>query len=96
MRKKVSLSYKPVLHINNIRQVAKFKSFEEVKSGQNEEKKKRNSEKDKEEGFLIISSKSRTKVVFEFLFHPEYVDVNSNILINDNLLKAYGIITKLY
>jgi len=59
-------------------------------------KKKRNSEKDKEEGFLIISSKSRTKVVFEFLFHPEYVDVNSNILINDNLLKAYGIITKLY
>jgi len=39
--KKVSLSYKPVLHINNIRQVAKFKSFEEVKSGQNEEKKEK-------------------------------------------------------
>jgi len=38
--KKVSIFYKPVLHINNIRQVAKFNSFE-LQSVKNDEKKRK-------------------------------------------------------
>ena len=87
--KKVSLTYQPVLNINNIRQVAKFKSIEDVNSG---EKNKKN-EKD---NFIIISSSEKTKVVFEFVFTPEYVFVDNHLLINDSLLKAYGIITKIF
>ena len=43
-----------------------------------------------------ISSTSKTKLIFEFMFSPEYVTVGSHIIINDQLIKAYGIITKIY
>ena len=90
--KKVSSVYKPILHINNIRQAACFVNNNKPLT---EEKVTRRNSTDRED-YLMISSKSKTKVVFEFLFNPEFISVNSNILINDNLLKAYGIITKLY
>ena len=88
--KKVSLTYKPVLNINNIRQVASFKQIEEFNIN---EKYKKN---DKKESFIILSSNEKTKVTFEFEFTPEYIFVDNHLLINDSLLKVYGIITKTY
>ena len=88
--KKVSLTYQPVLNINNIRQVAKFKLIDEVNTT---DKSKINNDK---ENFIIISSSEKTKVIFEFVFTPEYVFVDNHLLINDSLLKAYGIITKIF
>lgn len=48
-----------------------------------------------EEAFFINST-SKTKVLFEFMFNPEYVTVGSHVIINDQLIKAYGIITKIH
>jgi GTPase len=42
-----------------------------------------------------IGSKHKTKLLFEFMFNPEYVSVGSHIIINDQLIKAYGTITKI-
>jgi len=47
-----------------------------------------------EEAFSI-GSKHKTKLLFEFMFNPEYVSVGSHIIINDQLIKAYGTITKI-
>lgn len=85
--KKVFMSYKPVLNINNIRQVARFKQAEE---GALNEKNKKN------DNFIILSRNQRTKVTFEFEFTPEYVSVDNHLLINDSFLKVYGIITKTF
>jgi GTPase len=85
--KKVFLSYKPVLNINNIRQVARFKQMEE---GVMNEKNK------KTDNYIILSRNQRTKVTFEFEFTPEYISVDNHLLINDSLLKVYGIITKTF
>ena len=45
---------------------------------------------------IIISSTKKTKIIFEFLYYPEYLNEGTHLIINDDLLKAYGIITKLY
>jgi GTPase len=47
------------------------------------------------EAFSICSTQ-KTKVVFEFMFNPEYLTLGSHIIINDQLIKAYGVITKIY
>ena len=38
----------------------------------------------------------KTKLVVEFLFNPEYISVGQKIIINDQSLKAYGVITKIF
>ena len=38
----------------------------------------------------------KTKLVVEFLFNPEYISVGQKIIINDQSLKACGIITKIF
>jgi GTPase len=88
--KKVSLKYKPVLNIKNIRQVACFKQIDE---GIINEKSKKI---DKKDNFIILSPNEKTKVTFEFEFSPEYIFVDNHLLINDSLLKVYGIITKTF
>ena len=87
--KMVCLTYKPVLNINNIRQVASFKQIEE---GNVNEKNKN----DKKENYIILSPNEKTKVIFEFEFTPEYIFLDNHLLINDNFLKVYGIITKTF
>jgi GTPase len=47
------------------------------------------------EAFSICSTQ-KTKVVFEFMFNPEYLTIGSHIIINDQLIKAYGVITNIY
>ena len=38
----------------------------------------------------------KTKLVVEFLFNPEYISVGQKIIINDQNLKACGVITKIF
>ena len=45
---------------------------------------------------VIGPVEKKTKLVVEFLFNPEYISVGQNIIINDQNLKAYGIITKIF
>jgi GTPase len=48
-----------------------------------------------EEGFSLCST-LKTKVIFEFMFNPEYITVGSHVIINDQLIKAFGVITKIF
>ena len=45
---------------------------------------------------VIGPAEKKTKLVVEFLFNPEYISVGQNIIINDQNLKAYGIIMKIF
>lgn len=47
-----------------------------------------------EESFELNST-TKTKVVFEFMFNPEYLTVGSHVMINDQRVKAFGIITNI-
>ena len=38
----------------------------------------------------------KAKLTVEFLFNPEYISIGQKIIINDQSLKAYGIITKIF
>jgi hypothetical protein len=44
----------------------------------------------------IISPNHNCIVVFEFMYNPEYITEDANILISDQLIKAHGIVKKLY
>ncbi len=44
---------------------------------------------------FVLNSTTKTKVVFEFMFNPEYLTIGSHVIINDQLIKAYGIITRI-
>jgi hypothetical protein len=73
--------------------------LDKFKLGLNHEKKISNHKKsiniNTEESFEINSTK-RTKVVFEFMFNPVYLTIGSQIIISDQHLKAYGIVTKIF
>ena len=45
---------------------------------------------------VIGPLEKKTKLVVEFLFNPEYISVGQKIIINDQSLKAYGVITKIF
>ena len=45
---------------------------------------------------IIGPAEKKTKLVVEFLFNPEYITVGQKIIINDQNLKAYGVITKIF
>ena len=47
-------------------------------------------------GFEVGPAEKKTKLVVEFLFNPEYISVGQKIIINDQNLKAYGVITKIF
>eukprot|EP00826_Nyctotherus_ovalis_P003564 TRINITY_DN10728_c0_g1_i4.p2 TRINITY_DN10728_c0_g1~~TRINITY_DN10728_c0_g1_i4.p2 ORF type:complete len:108 (+),score=24.38 TRINITY_DN10728_c0_g1_i4:303-626(+) len=38
----------------------------------------------------------RTKVVFQFIYHPEYLKLGSTIVIADSALRAFGEITRIF
>ena len=38
----------------------------------------------------------KAKLTVEFLFNPEYISIGQKIIINDQSLKAYGVITKIF
>lgn len=43
----------------------------------------------------ILSPNNNCTVVFEFMYYPEYITEEANILISDQLIKAHGVIKKL-
>ena len=45
---------------------------------------------------FIIGPTTKTKVIFEFMFNPEYITVGRNVIINDQSLKAFGVVTKIF
>ena len=45
---------------------------------------------------IIGPEDKKTKLIVEFLFNPEYISVGQNVIINDQILKAYGVITKIF
>ena len=79
----------------------KNKNSKNIKTIQN---KIHHKEKEKEEENLfnfndeitIGPADKKTKLVVEFLFNPEYISVGQKIIINDQSLKACGIITKIF
>ena len=45
---------------------------------------------------ITIGPEKKTKFVVEFLFNPEYISIGQKIIINDQSLKAYGVITNIF
>ena len=45
---------------------------------------------------IIGPIEKKTKLVVEFLFNPEFISIGQNVIINDQSLKAYGVITKIF
>ena len=66
----------------------------------NKEKKKKNNNKfdsNNNSSVIIIGPEDKkTKLIVEFLFNPEYISVGQKVIINDQILKAYGVITKIF
>ena len=63
-------------------------------------KKKKNNNKfdsNNNSSVIIIGPEDKkTKLIVEFLFNPEYISVGQKVIINDQILKAYGVITKIF
>jgi GTPase len=96
-KKVIKMKYQPVLYVRNVRQGVRIKKF--IESFSRVKKKRKDKEIENEVEVIdtvVVTSQNRTKIVFEFLYHPEYLTEGTNLIINDNLLKAYGVITKLY
>lgn len=62
----------------------------------NIESDKNKNEKIANNEIVIGPAEKKTKLVVEFLFNPEYISVGQKIIINDQNLKAYGVITKIF
>ena len=45
---------------------------------------------------IEISPGKKTKVVFQFLYYPEYITKDSYLIINENNLKAFGRVTYIH
>ena len=63
-------------------------------------KKKKNNNKfdsNNNSSVIIIGPEDKkTKLIVEFLFNPEYISVGQKVIINAQILKAYGVITKIF
>lgn len=58
-------------------------------------RKAKNSEHVKNTDDIIIKPKQPIKLVLEFKNFPEYINIGDNVIINDNLLRAFGIVIRL-
>lgn len=71
-----------------------------IKNNINLVKKKKNNNKfdsNNNSSVIIIGPEDKkTKLIVEFLFNPEYISVGQKVIINDQILKAYGVITKIF
>jgi hypothetical protein len=56
---------------------------------QKDKDKDKDKEKEPEETY-VISPNNNCTVVFEFMYYPEYITEDANILISDQLIKAHG------
>ena len=44
---------------------------------------------------IIINPKQPIKLILQFKNFPEYINIGDNVIINDNLLRAFGVVNKL-
>lgn len=47
------------------------------------------------ENEIQIYPNKKTTLIFQFLYHPEYLGVNNKMIINTDHFKAFGVITQL-
>jgi hypothetical protein len=73
-------SDKKIIKINKLNS-----EYDSLKSNENEYN----------EETCVISPNNNCTVVFEFMYYPEYITEDANILISDQLIKAHGIVRKL-
>jgi GTPase len=89
---------------NNNNKNDDIKNIKIIQNNKNHQKEK-DKEKDCENNHSLFNfndeitigpADKKTKLVVEFLFNPEYISVGQKIIINDQSLKACGIITKIF
>ena len=87
-------------NLKKVNDISIDKNFNNIKVIQN-----KNHQKEKEVGgnlfncnddIIIGPENKKSKLVVEFLFNPEYISVGQKIIINDQSLKACGVITKIF
>jgi GTPase len=92
-----------IIHNNNNKN-DDIKNIKIIQNNKNHQKEK-DKEKDCENNHSLFNfndeitigpADKKTKLVVEFLFNPEYISVGQKIIINDQSLKACGIITKIF
>jgi len=52
----------------------------------------KNSENNKNNGDILIYPKLPIKLYLQFKNFPEYINAGDNVIINDNLLRAFGVV----
>jgi hypothetical protein len=65
------------------------KEYDQLRSNETLIQKDRDKDKEPEETY-VISPNNNCTVVFEFMYYPEYITEDANILISDQLIKAHG------
>ena len=91
-------------NINDINNKNNNNINKNIKINKNNQKDKdKNKDKEKEDNLFKFSDEitigpidKKTRLVVEFLFNPEYISVGQKIIINDQSLKACGVITKIF
>ena len=81
-------------NLKKINDITINKNINNIKVIQN-----KNHQKEKEtcnDEIIIGPANKKTKLIVEFLFNPEYISVGQKIIINDQSLKACGVITKIF
>jgi len=53
------------------------------------------SESNKNNDDIMISPKQNIKLYLQFKNFPEYLNIGDNVIINDNLLRAFGVVNRL-
>lgn len=75
----IRVGYEPIVHCGAVRQTSRLKKILEIK---------KNKDKDKN----ILRTGDKAKVIFEFAFHPENVNIGDRILLCEGRTKIIGII----
>ena len=79
--------------INNL--IKKKKSRIKIENKENIENEFKNNNNNKND-IVVGPIDKKTKLIVEFLFNPEYISIGQKIIISDQSLKAYGVITKIF
>lgn len=85
--KTTSYKWQPIVHIGHIRQSVRLRKLEDLLNEKSE-----TTNPDEE---IAIYNDKTTKLIFEFMYSPEYIKQGEHLIIYDNSLKIYGYVTKL-
>ena len=80
--------------INNL--IKKKKSRIKIENKENIENEFKNNNNNNKNDIVVGPIDKKTKLIVEFLFNPEYISIGQKIIISDQSLKAYGVITKIF